>query len=235
MVPGKCQRGCWAAVVWSWALSWPCPQAQAADAFCCTLQCTSSVSGPPSWLQLYDLGDKRELLVTAQLEDPSNPDSTVTVDMTTTLPEGGERPLLRPSCAAAVCGSGCASKAAVHGGHVVEGRSMAGIMLAGRSTACWQTTVVKNGNCRAVTVPPPTHPSTRLTRPSQSLAAVLHWGVRQAGRGSDWLQPPLKLLTPTTTLPMGGKSAETPFLSCKGGFWAVGPCSQLCAALVVAC
>lgn len=45
---------------------------------------------------------------------------------------------------------------------------------------------------------------------------MLHWGVRQAGRGSDWLQPPLKLLTPTTTLPMGGKSAETPFLSCKG-------------------
>ncbi|PRW33076.1 alpha-glucan water chloroplastic [Chlorella sorokiniana] len=90
-------------------------------------------AGRLAWFRLYDLGEKRELLVTAQLEDPSNPDSTVTVDMTTTLPEG----------------------------------------------------------------------------------AVLHWGVRQAGRGSDWLQPPLKLLTPTTTLPMGGKSAETPFLSCK--------------------
>ena len=47
-------------------------------------------------------------------------------------------------------------------------------------------------------------------------AAVLHWGVRQAGRGADWLQPPLKLLTPESTLPMGGKSAETPFLACKG-------------------
>ena len=46
--------------------------------------------------------------------------------------------------------------------------------------------------------------------------AVMHWGVKEAGRGSDWLQPPLKLLTPTTTLPMGGKSAETPFLSCSG-------------------
>lgn len=44
----------------------------------------------------------------------------------------------------------------------------------------------------------------------------MHWGVKEAGRGSDWLQPPLKLLTPTTTLPMGGKSAETPFLSCSG-------------------
>lgn len=43
-------------------------------------------------LQLYEVGDKRELLVTVQLEDPSNPDSTVTVDMTTTLPEGGEPP-----------------------------------------------------------------------------------------------------------------------------------------------
>ncbi len=41
-------------------------------------------------MQLYEVGDKRELLVTVQLEDPSNPDSTVTVDMTTTLPEGGE-------------------------------------------------------------------------------------------------------------------------------------------------
>lgn len=53
-------------------------------------------------------------------------------------------------------------------------------------------------------------------------AAVLHWGSKQTGRGGDWLQPPLKLLTPTTTLPMGGKSAETPFLSCAGGWVGVG-------------
>lgn len=136
------------------------------EALCCTLQTASPVTGPPFWLQLYDLGDKRELLVTAQLEDPSNPDSTVTVDMTTTLPEGGEWLALRPSFVAAVCGSGCASKAAVHGGHVVEGRSKAGIMLAGRLTASWQTSVVELGAAQLSRFPPPTHLSTRLTRPN---------------------------------------------------------------------
>lgn len=55
--------------------------------------CLTTLTQIPTPVQLYEVGDKRELLVTAHLEDPSNPDSTVTVDMTTTLPEGGESPL----------------------------------------------------------------------------------------------------------------------------------------------
>ena len=41
-------------------------------------------------LQLYKLGDNRELLVTVNVADPANPESSaVTVDLTTTLPVTG--------------------------------------------------------------------------------------------------------------------------------------------------
>lgn len=52
----------------------------------------SSLTRPPSPPpacppQLYQLGDARELLVTVAQADPLNPDSAMTVDLTTTLPE----------------------------------------------------------------------------------------------------------------------------------------------------
>lgn len=128
-------------------------------------------------LQLYTLGQNRELLVTVASEDASNPDAAVTIGLTTTLPEGGE---------------------------------------------LW-------GPCRRAAVERPLLPAVCLPAVERPLltccafpphallpAAVLHWGTREAGRGSDWLQPPFKFLPPDSTLPQGGKSAETVFQPCHG-------------------
>lgn len=85
-----------------------------------------------SWNRLYKLGDKLEMLVAVSLAEPGNPQSQVTVNMTTTLP----------------------------------------------------------------------------------VEAVLHWGVKKAGRGSDWLQPPVEILPEGSTVPDNGIAAETKFQAC---------------------
>ncbi|KAL4422809.1 hypothetical protein ABPG75_009006 [Micractinium tetrahymenae] len=48
-----------------------------------------ATQGDPSvnWKRLYKLGNKMEMLVTVALAEPSNPDSAVTINMTTTLPD----------------------------------------------------------------------------------------------------------------------------------------------------
>lgn len=45
---------------------------------------------PPRPLQLYKLGNKMELLAAVTQADRNNPDSPVTVNITTTLPDAGE-------------------------------------------------------------------------------------------------------------------------------------------------
>ena len=51
-------------------------------------------------------------------------------------------------------------------------------------------------------------------------AAVLHWGVKQVGKGNDWVRPSESLLPPGSELIKDSIAAETAFNNCTGG-WAL--------------
>ena len=68
--------------------TWRCWQLLAPLLLSTQLPPLPSCPSHPLRPQLYAVGDKRELLVSVALEDPANPDSAVTVNMTTTLPQG---------------------------------------------------------------------------------------------------------------------------------------------------
>ena len=48
-------------------------------------------------------------------------------------------------------------------------------------------------------------------------AAVLHWGVKQVGKGNDWVRPSESLLPPGSELIKDSIAAETAFNNCTGG------------------
>ncbi|KAI3430517.1 hypothetical protein D9Q98_005110 [Chlorella vulgaris] len=86
------------------------------------------------WYRLFGMGKEREMLVTVRPDDLTNPDSAVTVTLTTTLAN-----------------------------------------------------------------------------------SVLHWGVKQPGRGSDWIRPADNLLPPGSNLDQDAIAADTPFQTCNEG------------------
>lgn len=45
---------------------------------------------------------------------------------------------------------------------------------------------------------------------------MLHWGVKQPGRGSDWIRPADNLLPPGSNLDQDAIAADTPFQTCNG-------------------
>ena len=55
-------------------------------------------------------------------------------------------------------------------------------------------------------------------------AAVLHWGVKQVGKGNDWVRPAEALLPPGSELIKDSIAAETAFHNCTGGRWGVVLC-----------
>jgi hypothetical protein len=53
------------------------------------VRCSLCPSSRLPWLQLFNLGNERELLATVHLDNPADPESDVTLALTTSLPRGG--------------------------------------------------------------------------------------------------------------------------------------------------
>lgn len=172
---------------------------------------------PPRPLQLYKLGNKMELLAAVTQADRNNPDSPVTVNITTTLPDAGE---------AAEVGIGGWGGGGMGGeGFWILWCGLPGALRQEELAPSMQR--MKKGAGKLMLFLPASSPVLHQRAPLKypcpcclplllAHAAVLHWGVKRPGRGSEWLAPPDNIKPPNTNMP-GGNSAETPFSACTGG------------------